>query len=474
VCGFAIKVKNAQNAGAIGVVVGNNVDAVAGMGGVDPTITIPSVLIRLSDRNRIVTALGTGPVNVTLKDNGGTRSDSYRWLIGEKSTAFGGAIRDMWQPTCLGDPGKVSDAEYYCDTADAGGVHSNSGVPNHAYALLVDGGTSNGVNVTGLGLDKAANLWFYNQTHFLTPTSGFPEFADGLTASCAALTGQAINQVQLVANGTPQPATPIAAADCQQVANVITATELRREPTQCNFKPLFSQDNPGTCGPGTKRNVVWSEGFGSGLGAWTAGQQIRFPGGISFPWRTITDAPDHEGAVAYGQATNDGVCSNGAGDASSKDWITSPAIELPGAAQKAPRLTFDHSIASEFNVDGGNVSISVNGGAFTLVPTAAYTFNGPNSTLLTAAAGNTNPMAGERAFTGSDGGEVTTAWGQTIVDLGAAGVKPDDTIRVRFNMGRDGCGGLFGWYVDNVVISTCKPHKKGAALGRDESATRES
>jgi Zn-dependent metalloprotease len=474
VCGFAIKAKNAQNAGAIGVVVGNNVDAVAGMGGVDPTITIPSVLIRLSDRNRIVTALGTGPVNVTLKDNGGTRSDSYRWLIGEKSTAFGGAIRDMWQPTCLGDPGKVSDAEYYCDTADAGGVHSNSGVPNHAYALLVDGGTSNGVNVTGLGLDKAANLWFYNQTHFLTPTSGFPEFADGLTASCAALTGQAINKVQLVANGTPQPATPIAAADCQQVANVITATELRREPTQCNFKPLFSQDNPGTCGPGTKRNVVWSEGFGSGLGAWTAGQQIRFPGGVGFPWRTITDAPDHEGAVAYGQATDDGVCSNGAGDASSKDWITSPAIELPGAAQKAPRLTFDHSIASEFNVDGGNVSISVNGGGFTLVPTAAYTFNGPNSTLLTAAAGNTNPMAGERAFTGSDGGEVTTAWGQTIVDLGAAGVKPDDTIRVRFNMGRDGCGGLFGWYVDNVVISTCKPHKKGAALGREESATRES
>jgi hypothetical protein len=39
-------------------------------------------------------------------------------------------------------------------------------------------------------------------------------------------------------------------------------------------------------------------------------------------------------------------------------------------------------------------------------------------------------------------------------------------------MGRDGCGGLFGWYVDNVVVSTCKPHGKTA--GREESTSRES
>ena len=38
VCGFAIKVKNAQNAGAIGVVVGNNVDVVRGW----PAPTRPS------------------------------------------------------------------------------------------------------------------------------------------------------------------------------------------------------------------------------------------------------------------------------------------------------------------------------------------------------------------------------------------------------------------------------------------------
>src|SRR5436853_5003259 len=49
-CGFAVKVKNAQNAGAIAVLIADNV---AGrppglMTGVDPTITIPSVRISLA------------------------------------------------------------------------------------------------------------------------------------------------------------------------------------------------------------------------------------------------------------------------------------------------------------------------------------------------------------------------------------------------------------------------------------------
>ena len=44
------------------------------------------------------------------------------------------------------------------DRCDAGGVHSNSGVPNHGYALLVDGGTFNGQSVPGIGLDKAAAI----------------------------------------------------------------------------------------------------------------------------------------------------------------------------------------------------------------------------------------------------------------------------------------------------------------------------
>ncbi|TDR43921.1 PA domain-containing protein [Tahibacter aquaticus] len=42
-CDFTIKVKNAQDGGAVGVIIANNAAGLPGMSGVDPTITIPSL-----------------------------------------------------------------------------------------------------------------------------------------------------------------------------------------------------------------------------------------------------------------------------------------------------------------------------------------------------------------------------------------------------------------------------------------------
>ena len=46
-CGFVVKVKNAQNAGAIGVIIADNApgNPPPGLGGADPTITIPSIRV---------------------------------------------------------------------------------------------------------------------------------------------------------------------------------------------------------------------------------------------------------------------------------------------------------------------------------------------------------------------------------------------------------------------------------------------
>ncbi len=67
VCSFAVKVLNAQNAGAIAVIIMNNVPGPpAGIGGSDPTITIPSVMISQADGNLLETALTSGVVNATL------------------------------------------------------------------------------------------------------------------------------------------------------------------------------------------------------------------------------------------------------------------------------------------------------------------------------------------------------------------------------------------------------------------------
>ncbi|GAB3260896.1 M4 family metallopeptidase [Nocardioides dilutus] len=460
-CAFTIKVKNAQDAGAVAVLVADNVEAPPSpMSGTDATITIPSVRIRLSDGNLIKSELSPGPVNVTMKDAAGTRQDSYRWLMGEDSTAFGGAIRDMWHPNCYGDPGKVSDAQYYCATDDGGGVHSNSGVPNHGYSLLVDGGTFNGQTVAGIGLTKAAHIYWRAQSVYQTPTTDFVDHANALETSCTDLVGDVVNGLSTAGSPedtdapAPLPDETIEAADCAEVTKMIAAVELRMEPTQCNFQPLLKPGGPSLCGTGFSTNTVFKEDFEDGLAGWGTDVQYANPGNNSLPWVADSTAPGgHAGGTARGVGTGEGDCSGGVTDYSSRDSITSPVVAMP-ATLTTPMLTFEHYVATEAGYDGGNVKISINGGAFTLIPTAAYVFNQPNATMA-AAPGNTSPLAGQPGFTGTDGGSVTSTWGTSFVDLAAAGVKGGDQVRFRFDYGRDGCGGLDGWYVDNVTVSNC-------------------
>ncbi|MBD3914716.1 M4 family metallopeptidase [Nocardioides hwasunensis] len=471
-CPFADKVAQAKAANAAGIVIGNNnVDPPAGFTG-DPALY--GVMVSQADGNKFKSV--TGSVTVSVKaDDTSTRPATTRWLMGEKSTAFGGAIRDMWNPTCYGDPGKVSDAEYKCDPtgADAGGVHSNSGVPNHAYALVVDGGTDNGQTVVGLGLDKAAAIWWRAQTAYLTPQSNFTDAANAFEQSCADLVGKPINKLTTQPNATPQAATPIAAGDCASVAAATAATEMRTAPVKCAFKPLLAKNAPATCGAGFTEDVLWSEDFEDGLTGWTASNEVVFPGGIHEPWRSIANAPAGTGAahpskVAFGPTPDEGQCTNGAGDFSSRDSITSPIVEMPGVV-RAPKISFDHYVATEIGYDGGNVKMSINGRAFTAVPAAAFIYNAP--TTLTGTATNTNPLAGQPGFTGTDGGETKGSWGQSQIDLSAAGVKAGDTLQLRFDVGRDGCGGNEGWYIDNVKVIDCKLAAKVSAVHVPEPST---
>ena len=59
VCGFVVKVKNAQLAGAVGVIIADNVagSPPPDLGGTDPTITIPAVRITLADATALRTVL---------------------------------------------------------------------------------------------------------------------------------------------------------------------------------------------------------------------------------------------------------------------------------------------------------------------------------------------------------------------------------------------------------------------------------
>lgn len=68
VCSFPEKVKNAQNAGALGVIISNNQAGIILPGGSDPTITIPTLSVRQVTGANIEAQLAIG-VNATLGVN---------------------------------------------------------------------------------------------------------------------------------------------------------------------------------------------------------------------------------------------------------------------------------------------------------------------------------------------------------------------------------------------------------------------
>lgn len=70
-CNFTVKVESAQNAGALAVIIVNNVGgAPIQMGGTNANITIPSIMISQADGNAIKNALLSGTVNATISDGG--------------------------------------------------------------------------------------------------------------------------------------------------------------------------------------------------------------------------------------------------------------------------------------------------------------------------------------------------------------------------------------------------------------------
>ena len=455
-CGFVVKAKNAQLNGATGVIIANHTlggNGAFGMAGVDPTVTVPTLSLGFSTGESVRAELASTVVNATLT-RGGTGSDnSVRWLMGEDATAFGGAIRDMSSPNCYLNPAKVSDALYHCAASDNGGVHINSGVDNKAYSLLVDGGTHNGETVTPIGVTKAAHIWFHAKIAYQHQATDFADHADALEQSCSDLTG--VNLASL-ATGAPS-GQAISAADCAQVANAIDAVEFRTEPTQCAFQPLLAQNPPAAnCPAGTSQKNLFTDNFNNGTSSmdrWTETHEGT-PDFTLRDWSVVGDLPDSRaGRAFFAPDPTFGTCAAG-GDESSVLHLDSPTITVPNSGP-SPRVVFDHWVATEPLWDGGNVKVSVNGGAWQAIPNANFVYNAYNATLNSVAAGNTNPLAGQPAFTGTDGGAVDGTWGRTIIDLTGI-AAPKDKIKLRFDFGTDGCGGAFGWYVDDLKVLQCR------------------
>jgi PA domain-containing protein len=144
-CGFIVKVKNAQNAGAIAVLVADNVagSPPAGLGGADPTITIPSVRVTLPDGNAIKAALSSGAVNVTLGVDmtvrQGAEPATGKTLLYAPNPVITGSSISHWDisafPNLLMEPAINADLTHDLDLTlpemvDIGWFSDGDGVPD--------------------------------------------------------------------------------------------------------------------------------------------------------------------------------------------------------------------------------------------------------------------------------------------------------------------------------------------------------
>jgi Zn-dependent metalloprotease len=447
-CGSGARATNVFNAGAAAIIFVAPASGILNLGSI---AAIASVQVTNADGAIIKAGL---PADATITLGIGT-DPSVRWLVGEDDTAVGlsGPLRDMWNPRCFGNPGKVSDQfEYVCSTADQGGVHSNSGIPNHAFSLIVDGGSYNGQTISGIGLTKASHIYFRAASVYQHSASNFADHADAIEQSANDLMG--VNLASLT-TGAPSGEI-ITAADVTQVEKAMLAVEMRTPPTFCNFQPLLAQNPPALCTTGSP-SQIFKDNFESGdawMDHWTMSHEGTTPDFTERDWSVVGDLPDgRAGRALFGPNPDIGTCLPG-GDETAVLHADSKQITIPNSVTN-PRLTFMHWVATETRWDGGNVKISVNGGPWTLVPASAFIYNAYNATLFPLVPnGNTNPIAGQPAFTGTDGGAVDGTWGRSIINLtGIATAK--DKIQLRFDIGNDGCTGRFGWYIDDLLVYKC-------------------
>ncbi|MFQ5856857.1 MAG: M4 family metallopeptidase [Anaerolineae bacterium] len=133
----------------------------------------------------LIYSFQSGALNESFSDVFSVMVDNDDWLQGEDLP--GGAIRSLANPAAYGDPGKLSD--YLCTIGDNGGVHTNSGIPNHAAYLMAEGGTYNGFSITGIGRPATGQVYYRALAQYLTPTSNFGDAYFATLNACSDLYG---------------------------------------------------------------------------------------------------------------------------------------------------------------------------------------------------------------------------------------------------------------------------------------------
>ncbi len=128
----------------------------------------------------------SGAINESIADIVGKAleyfydNENFNWYEGDRANKRSSeyAFRSLKDPHEFNDPKYYLGQYWYTGQGDNGGVHSNSGVMNYWFYLLVEGGTgttenNESYNVPKIGMEKAFELVFQTNVNYLTPNSRF-------------------------------------------------------------------------------------------------------------------------------------------------------------------------------------------------------------------------------------------------------------------------------------------------------------
>lgn len=187
-------------------------------------------------------------------DNQPAPFDVPDWALGEEADLLGaGPIRDLANPSALGDP------DCYSSSIPSQEVHDAAGPGDHWFYLLAQGSagssTCNGSTLQGIGIQQAGKI-MYNAMLMKTSTSSYLKYRTWtLTAA---------------KNLDPT---------CAQFSAVKAAWDAVSVPAQAADPTCFGSGNPGTpTNPGGTGQLLLNPGFESGATGWSgAGNSIFGP-----------------------------------------------------------------------------------------------------------------------------------------------------------------------------------------------------
>lgn len=149
-----------------------------------------------------------GALNEAVSDIFAVMIDRNDWWVGENSytpATAGDALRYLDTPTRGNQPDTYASRLYpgSCTPSDANdycGVHTNSGIPNHAAYLMAAGGTKGGVTVAAMGRDATEDVWYRALTSYFTSSTDFAGARSGTIQAATDLFGAGSAQVASVTN----------------------------------------------------------------------------------------------------------------------------------------------------------------------------------------------------------------------------------------------------------------------------------